>query len=62
MKFKVYMKTPDAIFDALAEAKVELGTDLHKECYTLAANFIKYGEIAVIEFDTETGTAVLCKT
>ncbi len=76
MKFRVTMKDPDGVYDSLADAAKEsvADADLNDEderdalrehraqkIRDFASQWLEYGEYAVIEFDTEAGTAVLVK-
>ena len=65
MKFRVTFKTPSAIADVVkressthSESEVE-GLNYAAEMYAATAKFVSYGECITIEFDTETGTAVV---
>jgi hypothetical protein len=76
MKFKVTMKDPDTLSDAIEEAveddlvKVEGLTDEDREALfdtrrerasELAAKWFKYGEYLTVEIDTEAKTATVCE-
>lgn len=75
MRFKVTMKNPDALHDAIADAVREevsglvgLDTDECREVAELrqekaqdaAAKWFRYGEYLTVEIDTEAGTATVC--
>lgn len=78
MKIKMYMKSPDALRYALNDAVEKSLSDdgirpMHasydeekakreREARQKMERWIKYGEIAWLEFDTETGTATVLET
>lgn len=71
MKFRITMKTPDCAaqniedvvgsalfnFEGTPEEEEEKSQELTAELTQFLEKWIKYGELAVIEFDTEAGTA-----
>jgi hypothetical protein len=76
MKFHVTMKDPDGPYDSIRlaatesvkamkglsdEEKEDLAESRVLELQEFAGQWIKYGEYANIEFDTEKGTATLLK-
>ena len=77
MKFRVTMKTPDALNIAIDEAvdsivedlpedlpedeQEDKRIDLTDEAKEFASKYFKYGEYIAIEFDTEAKTATVVK-
>lgn len=75
MKFRVTMKDPDTLSDAINEAAKKMlaaveGMDTDRELLverrceelsTLANNWFEYGEYVTIEIDTEAKTAIVCE-
>lgn len=53
MKFRITLKTPDAVDYAIAD----LPEDEQDDARAIARRFVKYGELVTIELDTETQTA-----
>ena len=77
MKFKVTMKTPDALDDAIRETVVrEIGMysspdieefkyvveDRCNEVKETCKRWFEYGEYVTIEIDTDAGTAIVVET
>lgn len=75
MKFKVTMKDPDTLGDAVSDAvaddlkKVEGLTDYERdilqdtrrdEVMAVVAKWFEYGEYLTVEIDTDAGTAIVC--
>jgi hypothetical protein len=58
MKFALNLKMPDISFYALQDIKDESSRAEAKE---LMDQFVKWDEYVTIEFDTEQGTATVCK-
>lgn len=73
MKFRVQMKDPDTLGDAIAEAVAEdvaaLSNDAEEreavaairreKAENVAAKWFEYGEYLTVEIDTEAGTCVV---
>lgn len=77
MKFKVTMKDPDTLSDAIDDAvkddlkKIEglsdddreaLAYGRRKEAGDVAAKWFRYGEYVTVEIDTEARTAIVCQS
>lgn len=75
MKFKVTMKDPDTLGDAIDEAvRAELKTvagltdnereglvgDRRESVKAVTSKWFEYGEYLTVEIDTEAGTATVC--
>lgn len=75
MKFKVTMKDPDTLHDAIAEAvkedleKIEgldandreaLSENRQVAALAVASKWFKYGEYLTVEIDTDAQTATVC--
>lgn len=59
MKINVYLKDPDALHEAIREARRK-GSDVDEpQINRIAAKWFKYGEYLTVELDTETETCVL---
>lgn len=75
MKFKVTMKDPDTLHDAIADAvkdelkQMNLGEDEKEALQEIRANryaeiagkWFEYGEYLTVEIDTEAKTATVCE-
>lgn len=76
MKFRVQLKDPDGVYDSLNDAAAELanavtGIDAEERAAIqelkrakigeFAGKWLEYSEYALIEFDTEAGTATVVK-
>jgi demethoxyubiquinone hydroxylase (CLK1/Coq7/Cat5 family) len=76
MKFKVTMKDPDTLHDAITEAvakevgamtsadaeeKAEIAVIRTEKTGELCAKWFRYGEYVTIEIDTEAKTAIVCE-
>lgn len=59
MKFRVTMKNPDAIHNALHDLDLDPNDELPAGIDSLIDKFMKYGEYITVEFDTEDQTAVV---
>lgn len=73
MNFRMMMKTPDCLDDAIEdavgsmlfdfegdeEAQEDKRIELTEEAKDFAEKWVKWGEYVTIEFDTEAGTAVV---
>jgi len=61
MRIKITFKTPDAV-DYVLNSRVcmenpEKSVELMEEAMNTINQFVKYGEVISVEFDTETNTA-----
>jgi hypothetical protein len=73
MKFKVYMKDPDSLYEAITEALNEELKDMpedeasalrevrHEKASSVAGKWFEYGEYLTVEIDTEAGTCTVCE-
>lgn len=57
MKFTITLKSPDAVYQALRD----FPEDQREEMEKFADEFLRYGEYARIEFDTEKKTATVLR-
>lgn len=75
MKFKVMMKDPDTLYEAIREAvesdlanmsglrgreRAVLADGRYEEVRELCSTWFKYGEYLTVEIDTEARTATVC--
>lgn len=66
MKFRVTMKNPVALDDSIRDALSDedgvldqVGLDQIRDVRQLSRRWFKYGELLVVEVDTEEGTCVV---